>query len=143
MAIQQISLFLENRTGQLAEITSLLAQNDVDLRARSIAETSDYGIARIIADDADKATRILLDAGHILSKNPVQVIATADRTGGLAPILTVMAENNIAIEYMYSLFTHKGGNAYMVFRVSEEEKFISLMEKIGVTVVDAEMLGIR
>lgn len=143
MSIRQISVFLENRTGQLAEITGLLAQNHVDLRALSIAETSDYGIARLIADDTDRATAILLNAGHILSATPVQAIAVPNRPGGLASVLEVMAENSIAVEYMYSLLTHCDGKAYMVFRVSEGEKFAMLMQSHGIEVVTAEALGIR
>lgn len=143
MSIRQISVFLENRTGQLAEITGLLAQNHVDLRALSIAETSDYGIARLIADDTDRATAILLNAGFILSATPVQTIAVPNRPGGLASVLEVMAENSIAVEYMYSLLTHHDGKAYMVFRVSEGEKFVALMQSHGIEVVTAEALGIR
>ena len=143
MSIRQISVFLENRTGQLAEITGTLAQNNVDLRAISIAETSDYGIVRLIADDADRATAILLNAGHILSATPVQAIAVPNRPGGLASVLEVMAENSIAVEYMYSLLTHHDGKAYMVFRVGEGEKFAMLMQSHGIEVVTAEALGIR
>lgn len=143
MSIQQISVFLENRTGQLAEITGVLAQNNVDLRAISIAETSDYGIVRMIVDDVDAATAILRDAGHILSITPVLVISVPDQPGGLTPVLAILAENEIAIEYMYSLFTHQDGKAYMVFRVNEEEKFVALMQSHGIDVVTAEALGIR
>lgn len=143
MNIQQISVFLENRTGQLAEITGTLARSNVDLRAISIAETSDYGIVRIIADDVAATAAILRDAGHILSVTPVQVIAVPDQSGGLAQVLATLAESSIAIEYMYSLFTHRDGEAYMVFRVSEEEKFLNLMKSHGIAVVTAETLGIR
>ena len=143
MSIHQISVFLENRTGQLAEITGVLAQNNVDLRAISIAETADYGIVRMIADNADTATNILLNAGHILSLTPVQVISVPNRPGGLTPVLAALAENNIAVEYMYSLFTHGEDKAYMVFRVSQEEKFTELMETHGIEVVTAESLGIQ
>ena len=143
MGIRQISIFLENRTGQLAEITGLLAQNNVDMRAISIAETSDYGIVRIIADDAEAATAILQNAGHILSLTPVQAISVPDQPGGLAPVLATLAEGDIAIEYMYSLFSHLDGKAYMVFRVKEEEKFLALMQSHGIEVVTAQALGIR
>lgn len=143
MAINQISVFLENRTGQLAGITGLLARNNVDLRAISIAETADYGIVRIIADDANAVTTILRDAGHIFSLNPVQVISVPDRPGGLTQVLATLADADIAIDYMYSLFSHLNGNAYMVFRVSEEEKFVALMKSHGIDVVTAEALGIR
>ncbi len=143
MNIHQISVFLENRTGQLAEITGILAENHIDLRAISIAETADYGIVRMIADDTAAATAILLDAGYILSTTWVQVIAVPNKPGGLASVLKALAENGVAIEYMYSLFTHGDNKAYMVFRVSEEGKFVSLMESLGVAVIPAGDLGIR
>ena len=74
MSVNQISVFLENKTGQLAEITKLLAENHINLRAISIAETADYGVLRIIADDAEKATSVLLSHGNILSMTPVTVV---------------------------------------------------------------------
>ena len=105
MSIHQISVFLENRTGQLAEITRLLAENHVDLRAISIAETADYGLARMIVNDAQKASNILLQHGDILSMTPVWAVEVPDRPSGLADLLSVLAENHIDVEYMYSLFT--------------------------------------
>ena len=87
MNIHQISVFLENRTGQLAEITRLLADNGIDLRAISIAETADYGLARMIVDDSHKASSILLQHGDILSMTPVWAVEVPDRAGGLAEVL--------------------------------------------------------
>ena len=107
MNIHQISVFLENRTGQLAEITRLLADNGIDLRAISIAETADYGLARMIVDDSHKASRILLEHGDILSMTPVWAVEVPDRPGGLAEVLAVLAENHVDVEYMYSLFAHQ------------------------------------
>lgn len=143
MRVHQISVFLENRAGQLAEITQVLAENGVDLRAISIAETSDYGVLRMIVDNAEKATGILLSHGYILSMTPVLVMAVPDAPGGLAPVLAVMAEGNLDIEYMYSLFTHTEGKAYMVFRLSEEEKFQELLAARGMSLATAEELGIK
>ena len=125
--VYQISVFLENRAGQLAEITKILAENAVDLRAISIAETADYGILRLIVDDAEKATSLLLKHGYLLSMTPVLVVAVPDAPGGIAPVLATLAEGNIDIEYMYSLFTHVEGKAYIVFRVAEADKFVSLL----------------
>ena len=143
MNIYQISVFLENRAGQLAEITGILAENGIDLRALSIAETADYGILRIIVNNAEKATSILLQNSYILSMTPVLVISVPDQAGGVAPVLAALAEGNIDIEYMYSLFTHKEGKAYMVFRVSEEEKFKTLLTAHNITICAADELGIQ
>ena len=141
--VHQISVFLENRAGQLAEITEILAENKIDLRAISIAETSDYGICRMIVNDSAKASSILLQKGYILSMTPVLVIAVPDQPGGLVPILSTLAEGNIDIEYMYSLFLHTEGKAYMVFRVKEDEKFVALLATHGISPCSAETLGIN
>ena len=90
--IHQISIFLENRAGSLSEITRILADSGVNLRALSIAETSDYGVLRIIADDTEKATSILLEKGCILSKTPVFVVAVPDEPAGLSKVLELLAE---------------------------------------------------
>ena len=141
--VYQISVFLENRAGQFAEITGILAENGIDLRAVSIAETADYGVLRIIVDNAEKATSILMQHGYLMSMTPVQVVTVPDQPGGIAPVLAALAEGNIDIEYMYSLFTHIEGKAYIVFRVAETERFVALLQSYGLTPSTGEELGIR
>ena len=143
MSVNQISIFLENKTGQLAEITGLLANNKINLRAISIAETADYGVLRIIADDAEKATSVLLANGNILSMTPVTVVAVPDKPAGLSEVLSLLADGDVAIEYMYSLFTHQNDKAYMVFRVTDYENFIELLNANGLTPVSADELGLK
>ena len=120
MNIQQITVFLENRIGQLSEITQLLAKQNIDIRAISIAETADYGLVRMIVNDSQRASAILLEHGDILSMTPVWAVEVPDRPAGLAELLTVLTEENIAVEYMYSLFTHRNDCAYMVMRVNDD-----------------------
>ena len=98
MHIHQISVFLENRIGQLAEITKLLAEAGVDIRALSIAETSDYGLARMTVDDSQKASAILLQHGDILSMTPVWAVQVPDHPGGLAELLGVLSEAHVDVE---------------------------------------------
>ena len=141
--VYQISVFLENRAGQLAEISGILAENNIDLRAISIAETADYGVLRMIVDNAQKATGILMEHGYLMSMTPVLVVAVPDAPGGIAPVLATLAEGDLDIEYMYSLFTHIEGKAYIVFRVAETEKFISLLAEKGITPATSEELGIQ
>ena len=143
MNIHQISVFLENRTGQLAEITRLLADAGVDIRAISIAETADYGLARMIVDDSYKASSILLQHGDILSMTPVWAVEVPDQAGGLAQLLAVLAEAKVDVEYMYSLFTHKEGNAYMVLRISDEAAFHEAMKAHDLKIVSAQELGLK
>ena len=134
---------MENRAGQFAEITGILAENHVDLRAISIAETTDYGVLRIIVDNAEKATAILMQHGYLMSMTPVLVVAVPDQPGGVATVLATLAEGNIDIEYMYSLFTHKEGKSYIVFRVAEAEKFVELLKAHDLTPCTNEELGIQ
>ena len=141
--IYQLSIFLENRKGSLSEVTGLLAESGVNLRALSIAETEDYGILRMIVDNAEKATSILMQHGYLLSMTPVLVVAVPDQPGGIATILSTLAEGNIDIEYMYSLFTHVEGKAYIVFRVNETEKFVTLLNSHGIAPSTSEELGIQ
>ena len=141
--VYQISVFLENRAGQFAEITGILAENGIDMRAISVAETADYGVLRMIVDDAQKTTALLMEHNYLLSMTPVLVVAVSDEPGGIAPVLATMAEGNIDIEYMYSLFTHRAGKAYIVFRVAEAEKFTELLANHGLTLATSEELGIR
>ena len=143
MSVHQISIFLENRAGQLAQVTRVLADNAIDMRALSIAETSDYGVLRLIVDDAEKATSVLLENGFILSMTPVSVVAVPDQAGGLAPVLEALAEGHMDVEYMYSLFTHKEGMAYMVFRIADEAKFPELLQAHGVSLASKEELDLK
>ena len=143
MSIHQISVFLENRTGQLAQITRLLAEAHVDIRALSIAETADYGLARMIVDDSYKASSILLQHGDILSMTPVWAVEVPDQAGGLAQLLAVLADAKVDVEYMYSLFAGKDGHAYMVLRISDEPRFLDALGKRQIKVMRKEDLGLK
>lgn len=143
MSVHQISVFLENRAGQLADITGILAQEHIDMRALTIAEASDYGVLRLIVDDAEKTANILLNHGYIVSMTPVTVIGVPDRPSGLAEVLAIMKEGDIDIEYMYAMSTKNIGTAYMVFRISSEEKFFALLEQHGMKPVTKEELGFK
>ena len=140
--VYQISVFLENRAGQFAEITGVLAENKVDLRAISIAETADYGVLRMIVDDAEKATAILMQHGYLMSMTPVLVIAVPNQPGGVATVLATLAEGNIDIEYMYSIFGHGSGKAHMIFRVADTDKMAQVLEEHGYETSDANAIGI-
>ena len=143
MSVKQISVFLENKKGQLAETTSLLAENGINLRAISIAETADYGVLRIIVDDSEKASQILLSKGNIITMTPVVVVGVKDEPAGLSNLLSLISESNMDIEYMYSLFTHVNGKAYMVFRVADEMSFAAHLASHNVEFATNEDLGIK
>lgn len=143
MSITQISIFLENRAGQLSEITKILSENSIDLKALNIAETADYGILRIISDDSDKAAKLLRDNGFIVTETPVAAAAVPNKAGGLNDLLNIISKEEIDIEYMYSVFGQKDGLAYMIFKVKDVEAFIYVLEKYFITVADNSDLGIK
>lgn len=143
MSITQISIFLENRAGQLSEITKILSENSIDLKALNIAETADYGILRIISDDSDKAAKLLRDNGFIVTETPVAAAAVPNKAGGLNELLNIISKEEIDIEYMYSVFGQKDGLAYMIFKVKDVDVFTSVLKKYFVTVSDNSDLGIK
>ena len=138
MNVTQISVFLENRAGQLSNITRVLSENGVDLRAINIAETQDYGVLRIIPADAQKASSVLLENGFIMAMTPVIAVAVPDRPGGLNSLLEALSEENIGIEYMYSVFSSNSGEALMVLQVGEAEKVSEILSTKGFRTVAIE-----
>ena len=127
MTINQISVFLENKPGQLAEFTRLLEKNQIDMRALSIAETQDFGILRLIVDDPYKTVNVVKEAGSICSITPVLAVELSDKPGSLVKILTALEEGGVNVEYTYAFITRKKNAAYMVFRVNDPEKAVKLL----------------
>ena len=143
MSIQQISVFLENRAGQLADITAVLAQHNIDMRAIHIAETSDYGVLRIIVDRPQKAASALLEHGFVLSMTPVLAVVVPDEPGALAKVLAILAREQIDVEYMYSVFVRVNERACMIFRVGDIERLSAVLTAAGIAPVPGEALGIH
>lgn len=143
MTIPQISVFLENKAGQLADITKILSDNQVNMRAINIAETADYGVLRLIVDDAQKASAILLEQGFILTMTPVVGVAVPDTPGGLSKVLGVISTAGIDVEYMYSVFGQKDGQACMIFRVADTDGLVAVLAREGIATVAGEELGIH
>ena len=122
MSIKQISVFVENKPGALYALTAVLAQGQVDMRALSLAETSEFGIVRLIVNDLYKATTLLKDAGYVHSLTPVVGVAIPDVPGGLNRVLQVLTDARVNVEYMYAFLGGRDVNhAYMIFRVADEK----------------------
>ena len=139
MSIKQISVFVENRAGALYGLTGVLAQNQIDMRALNLSETSDFGIARIIASDVYKATTVLKDAGYVNSITPVLAVAIPDVPGGLNRVLQVLADAQENVEYMYAFLGGKDvDHAYMIFRVADPEKAAKALSARGIKLVEQE-----
>lgn len=141
--INQISVFLENRAGQLADITGTLAANGIDIRALNIAETSDYGVMRIITDDSERTMEILNGAGFIASETKAAAFAVSDKPGALAEVLKLLSEASMDVEYMYSVFSQMEGRAFMVIKVKDAEKAEKLLGGNGIFIAGQEDLDAR
>ena len=136
--IRQISVFLENRSGQLVQITSALSEAGIDLRALNIAETAQYGVLRMIADDPNRGLQVLSEKGFVVTSTPVVAATVPDRPGSLNEILCRIAAAGIDLEYMYSAFGGDAGTAQMVFRVSDGEALESLLSASGIRIASEE-----
>ena len=135
--IKQISVFLENKPGSLYAMTGVLAQHQIDMRAFSLAETSDFGIARIIVDDVYKTTTVLKDAGYVHNVTPVLGVAIPDVPGGLNKVLQVLTDAKVNVEYMYAFLGGKGvDHAYMIFRVEDAASASAALAQRGIKVID-------
>ena len=140
MNTKQISVFLENKPGAVYAMTQVLAENGIDMRAFSLAEASDFGIARIIVDDIYKTTTVLKDAGFVNSVSSVLAVSLTDQPGALAQALAVLADAGINVEYMYAFLSQKTAGAYMVFRVSDAEEAAAALTSRGFTLLDQDDL---
>lgn len=136
MQIKQLSIFVENKTGRLAEITRTIADAGVDIRAISIADTSDFGILRLIVDDPDKAVDALKAANMTVSLTTVIAIGIQDKPGEFAKAMDVLAKAAVCIEYMYAFISRDNGKALVILRVDSNERAIEALQTAGI-----ELLG--
>ena len=131
MSVKQISVFIENKKGKLAEATRYIAENDVNLKALSIADTQDFGILRIICENPEKANEVLQAGGYITTMTDVLAAAISDTPGSLASILEVLSEANVVVEYTYAFLSAKAG-AYMIFRVDDNQLAAAALAAAGI-----------
>ena len=132
MTLDQISVFLENKPGKLNEVTKVLSDNEIDIRAMSLADTADFGILRVIVGDTIHAIDVLRKAGCIVSLTPVLAVELKDEPGSLNEVLDILAKGNVNIEYMYASINRKAGAAYVVLRVENNDKAIGLLQAGGI-----------
>ena len=141
MNVEQISIFLENKSGRLAEVTSVLSEAGINIRALYLADTADFGILRLIVNDAEKARRILKEHGFTVEKTKVVAIEVQDRPGGLSKILNTMKAEGINVEYMYAFVEKSGENAIVIFRFDEFEKSVDTLRQAGIRILGGEELS--
>lgn len=140
MKVEQISIFIENKSGRLAEVAAVLGEAGVNIRALSLADTSDFGILRLIVNDRDKAMLTLKAKGFTVSKTEVVAVEVPDQPGGLSRILQVLDSEAINVEYMYAFVERCGANAVIIFRFDETEKAISALGAKGFNILQGERL---
>lgn len=129
--IKQISVFLDDRPGTLADLAKVLEQNNVDMRALSVADAKDFGIVRMLVDDDQAAIRTLEEAGYVCMLTDVIAVGVEDTPGGFSAVLQVLGDLDVNIDYSYTLTTHSVGKAYMVARVSDTGRAVRELSERG------------
>ena len=143
MFVKQISVFVENKFGRMAEIIDALAKNSIDISALSLADTSEFGILRLIVDKPEFAVDVLKEEGVIVKLNDVLAVAIDDVPGGLSKALTVLTDANVVIEYMYAFIGKADGKAMTVIRVDDEPKAVEALKNGGVALLTTDDISAR
>ncbi|MCI7767335.1 MAG: ACT domain-containing protein [Oscillospiraceae bacterium] len=140
MLVKQLSVFVENKPGKLSAVTRLLADNNVDIRAFSVADSRDFGILRLIVNDPDKASQVLKEAEVTISVTNVIAVCIGDRPGGLAEAVDCLYKSNISVEYMYAFVEKSGDNAFAILRVENNDKALEALTEGGFTILKADQV---
>lgn len=140
MKVEQISIFIENKSGRLAEVTGILGEAGVNIRALSLADTSDFGILRLIVNDCGKAKQVLKERGFTVNKTEVVAVEVPDQPGGLSRILQALDREKINVEYMYAFVERCGENAVIIFRFDETDRAITALQNNSFNVLPGERL---
>ena len=138
MKVKQISIFIENRSGRLREVAGVLGEKSINIRALSLADTSDYGILRLIVDRPDEALNVLKNANFTLSETDVIAVEVSDSPGGLSKVLNILGDAGINVEYMYAFVEKSSDNAVMIFRIEDIEGAIKVLSDNNVTILSHE-----
>lgn len=137
MIIKQVSIFVENKTGSMAEVLDILGNNNIDLNALSIADTTDFGILRLIVSDPYKAEKILKENGMVVKLTDVIAVGIEDKPGSLSHILDILKNNAIEIDYMYAFIGKSNNGALVILKLSDPAKATELLKSNSIQVVYA------
>lgn len=140
MTVKQLSVFVENQRGKLLEALDALSAAGIDIRALSLADTSDFGILRIIVNNPEHALQVLSGAGFLVKSNEVLAVVVGDKPGGLAGVVHILAEFGIDIEYTYAFVAHSKDRAYVILRVTNNDAAVNILQKNGVTMLTADAM---
>jgi hypothetical protein len=140
MKVNQLSIFLENRAGRLAEVTKILDESGINIRALSLADTSDFGILRLIVSDFETARTKLKENGFTVGRTSVVAVEVDDKPGGLHNILSMLQNEDINVEYMYAFVQQSGNSAVLIFRFDRTDQGIEVLQKNGLTIIPGDKL---
>ena len=140
MTINQVSVFLENESGRLAEATAALDAHAIDIRALSIADTTSFGVLRLIVSEPDKAAQVLRDAGFTVNQTKVVAVKLEDVPGALNSVLQVLKATNVNVEYVYAFIARKQDAAYVILRVEKPDEAAASLQNAGFTLIPAAAL---
>ncbi len=140
MLVEQLAVFLENKSGRLAEIAAILAAEKINIRALAVADTADFGILRLIVDRVEEAKVALKNNGFTVGKTGVVAVEVEDKVGGLAKVLGAIREAGLNVEYMYAFVNKSGENAVLIFRFEKMDEAIVALQKAGFTILAKEQI---
>lgn len=138
--MKQISIFLENKPGQLSHISDFLGKEGINIRAISVVDTSDFGVVRIVCDDTEKALLVLRSSNFTVYESDVIAVEVPDHPGGLASLLKPLSEEKINVEYLYTSLSHQGENAILLLKVNDIEKAVNILKKNWFKVIEGDSL---
>ena len=141
MTVEQISVFVENRSGQLGDVTRVLEKAGINIRALSLSDTTDFGVLRLMADDTEKARDALAAAGFTVGTTPVVAVDVADEPGGLGRVLSVLSEHGINVEYLYAYTQRESTRATMIFRFDRTDEAVKVLTARNIRVLGPEEIG--
>ncbi len=136
--LKQLSVFIENKRGRLTDVVELLGEGGINIRAMSLADTTDFGVLRLIVNDPPKARDILKDAKYTVKITDVLAVEIPDEAGSLAGVLRIIRDSDIIIQYMYAFLGNRDNGALVILKCDDAQKAVQLLEQNQITVVDAE-----
>lgn len=140
MFIKQLSIFVENKSGKIADVLDVLGKNGIDISALSIADTTDFGIVRLIVNEVERAAEVLREYGAVVKITDVIGVSVDDTPGGLAKVLNALKSNGIELDYIYAFVGRTGKNASVVMKCGDAEKALKSLSNEGIKIITSESI---
>lgn len=140
MGIRQLSIFIENKKGRLAKIAKIISSAGIDIRAISVADTSGFGILRIIVDDPDRAKNVLQKSNIIVSVTDVIAVEIKDKSGEFYRVMSILSDNDIGVEYMYAFISREKNKAFIILKIENEDKAVEVLKNNDVCLLNKNQI---